>query len=95
MTPDALTRRARYLNSTILRFRERWRKEYLVGLREVHRGHRGNSSAPQVSVGDVVIIHSDDQPRGMWKFGRVEELLVGTDGEARSGLTGSWTRKKG
>ena len=86
VTPDALTRRVRYLNSTILRFWERWRKEYLVGLREVHRGHRGNSSAPRVSVGDVVIIHSDDQPRGLWKLGRVEELLVGTDGEARGAV---------
>ena len=80
--PDTLTRRSRYCSSTINRFGNRWRKEYLLGLREVHRRPKGNSSAPRVSMGDVTI-HSDDQPRGMWKLGRVKELLIGADGEAR------------
>ncbi len=41
-----------------------------------------SSHAPRVSVGDVVIIHSESQPRGMWNLGRVEELIIGNDGEA-------------
>ena len=45
-----------------------------------------STRGPQVSIGDVVIIHSDDQPRGMWSLGRVEELLVGNDGEARGAV---------
>ena len=43
------------------------------------------ASGPSVLIGDV-IIHSDHQPRGMWNLGRVEELLVGKDGEARAAV---------
>ena len=81
-----LNRRAKYLSATINRFWERWRKEYLVGLREAHRLQKRTSHAPQLSVGDVVIIHSDDQPRGLWKLGLVEELLTGPDGEHRAAV---------
>ena len=80
--PDGLTRRARHLNSIINRFWERWRKEYLVELREAHKQRRKGSSNPQVSEGDIVIVHSDEQPRGLWSLGKVEKLLVGNDGEA-------------
>ena len=40
----------------------------------------------QVSVGDVVIIHEDSQPRGMWHLGCIEKLLPGTDGETRGAV---------
>ena len=60
MSPDVLTRWARYLNSTIDKFWERWRKEYLVELRTAHKQKGKGSSAPRVSVGDVVVIHSDN-----------------------------------
>ncbi len=39
-----------------------------------------------MSVDDVVIIHSENQPRGMWNLGRVEELIIGNDGEARAAV---------
>ena len=57
-------------------------------IREVHKQceHKRLSSGPRVSVGDVVIIHDDNQPRGMWNLGRVEELLVGNDGEVRGAV---------
>lgn len=62
VTSDTLTRRARYLATTIEHFWQRWRKEYLVGLREMH-SHYKNSHAPRVAVGDVVVIHSENEPR--------------------------------
>ena len=64
-SPDVLTRQARHLNSTIDKFWERWRKEYLVELRAAHKQKGKGSSASRVSVGEVVVIHSDNQPRGM------------------------------
>lgn len=85
-TSDDLTRRARYLNTTINHFWHRWRKEYLVGLREMHSYYKKSSDTPRVAVGDVVIIHSDDQPRSMWKLGKVLELLTGRDGEHRAAV---------
>lgn len=83
---DIVTKRARYLSRTIDQFWQRWRKEYLVGLREMHSQYRKKSHAPRISVGDVVVIHSDDQPRAKWKLGVVVELLVGTDGENRAAV---------
>ena len=87
-SPDALTRRAKYLNFTIYKFWERWRREYLVELREAHKQCKRNrsSSGPRVAVGDVVIIHDDNLPRGMWNLCRVKELLVGNDGEVRGAV---------
>ena len=86
VTPDLLTRRARHFNRTIDTFWKRWRGEYLLELRESHRYHHGNPDAVRVSVNDVVVIHSDNQPRGFWKLGRVIETLSGPDGEPRGAL---------
>ena len=38
---------------------------------------------PQVSVGDVVIVHDEGLPRGFWKLGLVKDLIVGKDGRIR------------
>ena len=84
--PDVLTRRARHLNYALTHFWERWRKEYLIELRESHRRYRGNADGKQVSVGDVVVVHDDGQPRGFWRLGRVEELLIGRDGRVRGAV---------
>ena len=83
---DLLTRRARHLNSVLNRFWERWKREYLLELRESHRYHRGHINPSRVSVDDVVVVHSTDQPRGFWKLGRIMELLVGRDGEVRGAV---------
>ena len=39
--------------------------------------------ASPVAVDDVVVVHTKDQPRAFWKLGRIEEVLVGRDGEVR------------
>lgn len=80
---DHLTRRARHLNNTINQFWQRWRKEYLLELRETHRYHRGHTNPPKVSADDVIIVHTKDQPRGFWRLGRVKEVLTGQDGGIR------------
>ena len=71
----------RHLYHVLDQFWNRWRKEYLLELRESHRHHHGSSHPSQVLVGDVVTVHSTDQPRGFWKLGRVKEVLVGRDGK--------------
>ena len=85
-SPDLLTKRAKHLNNTVNRFWERWRKEYLLELRESHRYSRGHLNPSHVSVGDIVIVHSTKQPRGFWKLGRIKELLIGRDGEVRGAV---------
>ena len=85
-TKDILTRRARYLNQTLKHFWERWRNEYLIELRESHRYNCGKAEDSQVAIGDVVIIHDKDQPRGFWRLGQVQELIRGRDGRVRGAI---------
>ena len=59
-------------------FWSRWRKEYLLELREVHHHHR-SSGEPQLT-GDIVV-YSDDQPQSFWRLGRIEKVLQGADGQ--------------
>lgn len=56
--------------------------EYLRWLRERHNQQHGNkSSAP--TVGEVVIIKSDEKNRGKWKIGIVGKVIRGIDGVVR------------
>ena len=49
---------------------EKWRSEYLNELRESHRYSAKKTPAhSSVSRGDVVIVHDDTLPRGLWKLG--------------------------
>ena len=85
---EALNNRLKYLNRTLNSFWTRWRKEYLLDLREAHRHYR-SSGTPQIVVGDVVVVHTENQPRSHWKLGIIERLKTGADGEVRSRLSTS------
>ncbi|KAL5472994.1 hypothetical protein EMCRGX_G027441 [Ephydatia muelleri] len=79
-----LTRRMRHLNRVMECFWRRWRSEYLAGLREYHAyGARVKPARSKVAAGDVVLIYDADQPRTMWRMGRVESLLQSSDGNVR------------
>ena len=85
---ETLTKRARHLNCTLDQFWSRWRKEYLLELREAHRGHHGHTNPTPVAVDDVVIVHSEDRPQGFWRLGsyRIKEVLPGRDGNIRGAI---------
>ena len=57
----------------------------MLELREAHRHSQGTEPAP-VTVGDIVIVHSDNQPRGFWKLARVEQTTEGRDGQIRGAI---------
>ena len=84
--PELLNKRARHLNRTIDRFWSRWRKEYLVELREAHRQHSGTTDQPDVAVDDVVVVHSKGEPKEFWKLGRITELIRGRDDKIRGAI---------
>ncbi|VDI80005.1 Hypothetical predicted protein [Mytilus galloprovincialis] len=63
-----------------------WRDEYLLSLRERTQTKLkcGRVKSPYAPiVGDVVII-KDNLPRGVWKLGRLVQLIHSNDGEIRS-----------
>lgn len=51
------------------------------GLTPIPPASKRNSK--HIQVGDIVIVHDDQQLRGLWKLGRVRELLRGVDGNVR------------
>ena len=88
---EAFNNRLKYLNRTLNSFWKRWRKEYLLELREAHRHYR-SSGAPQIVIRDVVVVHVEGQPRGHWKLGVIERVMVGADGVVRAALVGVTTK---
>ena len=79
-----VNKRVRHLQTILEHFWNRWRREYLLELRENHRYH-SHGRVDTVSIGDVVIIH-EDTPRGLWRLGVIERKLIGRDNEIRGAV---------
>ena len=69
------------LKKKLTHFWNRWKKEYLVTLRESHRMKKNTPNV--VEKGEVVLIHEDGAKRLTWKMRIVENLITGKDGEVR------------
>ena len=82
-------KRFSYLTRILSLFWNRWKKEYLVGLREAHKSGKHKSS--NIDKGDVVLVQDENMKRGMWKIAIVEDLIVGKDDVVR----GAKVRKAG
>lgn len=82
-SPEKLTRRANHLAKTLQRFWKRWKLEYLLELREFHRTCQHGESTSTLQPGEVVTVYDESYPRGLWRLGRIEELLSGADGRVR------------
>ena len=79
-----LTRRRRYLLLLLSHFWRRWKREYVVELREHHRAKKGTSNGRSIKLGDIVTVMEEGKSnRGTWKLGRVQEVHPGNDGFAR------------
>ena len=83
-----LSRRMKHLTNILDKFWMRWRCEYLLELRNAHRKkwRKGSADQPNVSIGDIVLVEDDQLPRGFWKLGNINELIVGRDGEIRAAV---------
>ena len=69
-------RRLRYLLRCKEHYWKRWSSEYLRSLRE---HHKIGGTANQVQIGEIVLIKADNQPRNMWKLGKVVDDIKGSD----------------
>ena len=72
----------------------RWKREYLLELRNFHRAAQPSGMPHSLRVGEIVTIYDDSHPRGMWRLGRIETLIPGTDGIVR-GVTVKVTSRSG
>ena len=74
-----LKKRPKYLIECKNKLWRRWKKEYLVALRERHNmAHKQAKFQPKR--GDVVIVQSENKNRGVWPLANVEETYPGRDG---------------
>ena len=77
-------RRFQYLTNSKQHFCNRWHREYLVDLREHHKGKQESCNIIVnniiVKKSDVVIVQEDNIKRGSWKMAVIEDLIVGRDG---------------
>ena len=83
LSSTELSKRMNHLSNVMNHFWRRWRDEYLIELRNSHRHSAKNTAPTPVAVGDMVVVHDEDLPRGLWKLARVESLVTGADGLVR------------
>ena len=82
---DDCTRRVKYLVKLIEHFKKRFCTTYLNELKQKHAYNKSKTTEkPKLAINDVVLIKDDNpQPRTEWKIGKVEQLVIGTDGKIR------------
>ena len=83
---NAECRIMQHLSNVMNHFWKRWRHEYLVKLRNSHRYATQNGTSRNLSVGDVVVVHDKDQPKEMWRIGKVLDRITGSDGCTRGAV---------
>ena len=66
-------------------FWKRWTK-YLMELRNFHKARRPCGKAPQLKVGDIVLLQEELHPRHLRKKIRIKELQSGRDAVFRTGI---------
>ena len=83
-TPNDARKREQYLSKVMAHYWRRWKREYLVDLREYQRMQWRTRHRPEISKGDVVTIENENnRNRLLWKLGKVEELIKGRDNVIR------------
>ena len=80
---ELIIRRMRYVAVLLGHFWKRFNKEYLLSLREFHNLAIKGCSFDVISKGSVVSVKEDNQPRGSWKLGKIEEVHTGNNGKGK------------
>ena len=83
----SITARIEHTQRLLEHFWKRWKGEYLVGLRDMHRfnitsGGRGR----HIALGDIILVHDEAHPRTYWRLGKVEKLIKGCDEQIRAAV---------
>ena len=68
ISQDGLRRRLQYFHTVLDHFWKRWRREYLLSLRDCHQYSKGNDVKRKLAVGDVVVLYKEGTRRGFWKL---------------------------
>ena len=85
--------RRNYLQKILTHFWNRWSREYVADLRTRDRTKRRAEGNLTLSTGDVVTVHEDGLPRGLWRLGRIESVIPGNDGKIRAAVVKTRSKK--
>ena len=86
VTPQDLHRRVSALKQALAEFWDRWHNEYLLQLRERYP-QADTGGVPRAPFpGEVILIHEENQPRTLWRLGRVNDVITGSDGKIRGAV---------
>ena len=77
---NTLTKQMVYLSRVLDHFWGRWKKDYLLELRNSHRHTPNKHPADPINIGDIVIVQETDQPRGFWRLAKIEDLITDSGG---------------
>ena len=77
-----MNKRLEYVNVLLKHYWNRFKREYLLSLREQHKCNAGGKGR-KPEIGEVVIVHDDNVPRQCWKLGRITEVQQSVDGVIR------------
>ncbi|GFR31573.1 DUF5641 domain-containing protein [Trichonephila clavata] len=61
----------------------RWKEQYVLQLRTAHK-FKILSVRENLKIGDVVLVESTAKSKQLWQLGRIHEILIGSDNNARA-----------
>ena len=79
---DILNKRLEYVNALLKHHWNRFKREYLLSLKEQHKCNAGGRER-KPEIGEVVIVHDDNVQHQCWKLGRIVEVQQSADGVIR------------
>ena len=82
--PQMCSGRLKYLEKLKTYFWNRWTREYLADLKEIHARRPVGTQLREPTVGEAVLVRSEKLPRGKWKLGLIVGVKPGRDGHVRS-----------
>jgi hypothetical protein len=65
----------------------------VADLRTRDRTKRRAEGNLTLSTGDVVTVHEDGLPRGLWRLGKIESVIPGNDGKIRAAVVKRRSKK--
>ncbi|GBN80911.1 hypothetical protein AVEN_144971-1 [Araneus ventricosus] len=81
----SLIERKKYQNLLVKQLWSKWKKQYMMDLRNAHALKNPNPQR-NIAIDDVVLIEGDNKSKLLWRIGRAIQVFPGRDGGVRSCL---------
>ncbi|GBN49015.1 hypothetical protein AVEN_47405-1 [Araneus ventricosus] len=81
----SLIKRKKYQDLFLKQLWSKWKKQYIMDLRNAHELKNPNPQR-NIAIDDAVVIKGDNKSKLLWRLGRVIQVFPGRDGGVRSCL---------